>query len=176
MSKISSEYANALFMLAMENDCGKSYDEALDLVAEVFIKNPDYPKILASYSIPKDERTDLIEKAFAGSVPREVVSFLKLLCEKKHIGEFPDCAKQFKEMLCEINKVSNAKVTSAVELDDTEKKALKDKLEKLSGNSVVIDYTVDESILGGLIVEIDGKIMDSSLNKHLEDVKDVIKK
>lgn len=176
MSKISSEYAAALFELGMEKDSLESFADALELVSDVFMNNPDYPKVLSSYSIPLSERLDLIEKAFSGSVERDVVSFLKLLCEKKHIGEFLDCAKQFKDMLCEINKVSTAKVISAVRLDDDEKKALESKLEKLSGNKVVIDYEIDESILGGLIIEIDGKVMDSSLKKHLKEVKDVINK
>ena len=174
MSKISSEYAKALFMLAIENDCLESYDEALDLVSEVFINNPDYSKVLASYSIPLSERLDAIDKAFSGELPKEVLSFLKLLCEKRHISEFSECAKQYKDMVCDIQKLSNAKVTSAAELSENEKTALKEKLEKIGGHSVNIDYAVDKSILGGLIVEIDGKIMDSSLKKHLKNVKDVI--
>ena len=79
-------------------------------------------------------------------------------------------------MYDEICEVSNAKVTSAVELNETEKASLKEKLEKKSGHKIIIEYSVDKSIIGGLIVEMDGKIMDSSLRKHLKDVKDVISK
>ena len=46
----------------------------------------------------------------------------------------------------------------------------------MSGHTVMLDLTVDKSILGGIIVEIDGKVMDNSLKKHLKDVKDVISK
>ena len=55
-----------------------------------------------------------------------------------------------------------------------EKSSLEEKLEKKSGHKVMMEYVVDESILGGLIVEMDGKIIDTSLKKHLKDVKDVI--
>lgn len=174
MSEISSEYAKALFMLAMENEKGEEYGKALDLVSDAFLENPEYIEFLASPGIPLDERLGALESAFSGAVPRDVLSFLKLLCEKRHIAEFSDCVAQYKALLNELSRVSNAKVTSAVELSEEEKTALKEKLEKLSGHTVIPDYTVDKSILGGLIVEMDGRVMDSSLQKHLKDVKDVI--
>jgi len=175
MSKVSSEYANALFMLAVENDAGASYEEALELVRQVFTENPMYPKLLSSFSIPLEERLLALDKAFSASIPKEVLSFLKLLCEGRHIDEFPDCVAQYKAMMRSVNKVSKAKVTSAVQLDEAEKAALLEKLEKLSGNKVITEYAVDSSILGGLVVEMDGRIMDSSLKKHLNKIKDVIK-
>ena len=176
MSEISSEYAKALFMLAMENEHGGEYEKALDLVLDAFLKNPVYVDFLASPGISINERLDALEKAFAKAVPREVLSFLKLLCEKRYITEFEECVIQYKTFLNEVGKVSTAKVTSATKLDDKSKEALKEKLEKKSGNTVIIEYIIDKSILGGLIVEMDGMVIDSSLKKHLKDVKDVIKR
>ncbi len=176
MSEVSNEYAKALFMLAAETGNGKEYKEALGTVLEVFENNPMYPEFLSTFAIPLEERLNALETAFLDRVPRDVLSFLKLLCEKRHIGEFAECVKDYNEMYDEILKVSNAKVTSAVELSEDEKASLKEKLEKISGHKTLIEYTVDKSIIGGLIVEMDGKIMDSSLRKHLKDVKDVISK
>ena len=79
-------------------------------------------------------------------------------------------------MYDEISKISNAKITSAVELTEEEKMSLREKLEKKIGHKILIECVVDESIIGGLIVETDGKIMDSSLKKHLKEIKDVIKR
>lgn len=174
MSGISSEYAQALFMLAMEKDLGEDYAKALDLVADAFLQNPLYKELLESPGIPLGERLGVLEGAFSDAVPGDILSFLKLLCEKRYIAHFHDCAEQYKALLNEVNSVSNAHTTSAVELSEKEKDALKEKLEKISGHRVEIEYTVDPSILGGLMVEMDGKVMDSSLQKHLKDVKDVI--
>ena len=176
MSDVSNEYAKALFMLAAETGNGKEYKKALDTVSEVFENNPLYPEFLSTFAIPLEERLNALETAFSDAIPRDVLSFLKLLCEKKHIGEFDECVAQYSAMYDEICEVSNAKVTSAVELREDEKASLKEKLEKMSGHKTLIEYIVDKSIIGGLIVEMDGKIMDSSLRKHLKDVKDVISK
>ena len=174
MSGISSEYAQALFMIAMEKKQGEEFDKALDLVSDVFVENPMYMEFLESPGIPLSERLSALDSAFSADLPRDILSFLKILCEKRYIAQFHDCAAQYKVLLNEVNSISTASVTSAVELSESEKNALKDKLESLSGHTVVIEYTVDPLILGGLIVEIDGKVMDSSLQKHLKDVKDVI--
>lgn len=176
MSDISNEYAKALFMLAAETGKSKEYREALGTVSEVFENNPTYSEFLSTFAIPLEERLSALEVAFSDAIPRDVLSFLKLLCEKRHIGEFNECVVDYNAMYDEICDVSNAKVTSAVELSEDEKASLKEKLEKISGNKTLIEYTVDKSIIGGLIVEMDGKIMDSSLRKHLKDVKDVISK
>ena len=176
MSDVSYEYAKALFMLAAETGKGREYKDSLDTVAVVFDENPMYQEFLSTFAIPLEERLKALETAFSDKISRDVLSFLKLLCEKKHIIEFTECAKQYIEMHNEMDKISNAKVTSAVELSESEKTSLEEKLEKMKENKVVIEYIVDTSIIGGLIVEMDGKIMDSSLKKHLKDVKEVIKK
>ncbi|MBQ4146064.1 MAG: F0F1 ATP synthase subunit delta, partial [Clostridia bacterium] len=49
-----------------------------------------------------------------------------------------------------------------------------EKLEKMTGNTVLLDVEVNDSILGGMIVEIDGKVIDGSLQNRLNLVKDVI--
>ena len=176
MSEISNEYAKALFMLASEKQCAKVYKEALEAVEEVLNENPVYVDFLYTFSIPLEERLDALEKAFSTLIPRDVLSFLKILCEKKHITQFHECAKYYYELYNQTGKISNVKVTSAIELSDVEKAKLKEKLEKNGKKSVVIDYIIDESIIGGLIVETDGKKIDSSIKKHLKDIKDVISK
>ena len=176
MSEISNEYAKALFMLAVEKECSNDYKDALETVSGVFDKNPVYKDFLSTFAIPLEERLGALETAFSNAIPRDVLSFLKILCEKKRIAEFPECAAQYMAMYDEMAKISNAKITSALELTEEEKRALKEKLEKTSGHKMIIEYVIDKSILGGLIVEADGKIMDSSLKKHLKEIKDVIKR
>ena len=175
MSKPSYEYAQALYALATENECFEEYEKDLDLVLEVIGENPEYISLISCVSIPKEERLELIDRAFSGAVSTEILSFMKLMCEKNRIGDLCESIEEYKSMLQELYKVSRAMVTSAVELSVEQKSQLVAKLEKISGKKVIPEYFVDESILGGVTIEIDGKIMDSSLRRHLNDVKDVIK-
>ena len=175
MSKPSYEYAQALYALATENECFDEYEKDLDLILEVIGENPEYITLISCFSIPCEERLELIDRAFSGAVSTEILSFMKLMCEKNRLRDLCESIEEYKSMLRELHKVSRAKVTSAVELSTVQKALLEAKLEKISRKKVIPEYFVDESILGGLTIEIDGKIIDSSLRRHLNDVKDVIK-
>lgn len=176
MSEISKEYAKALFMLAAENKQEEQYGEALDAVLALFSENPQYMQLLSHPGISLAERFCVLEQAFKSAIPTQVLSFLKLLCEKNHIKHFDACVSEYQDLLSAMKKSSNARVTSAVALTEDEEKALTKKLEAISGRSVLLECIVDPSILGGLIVEIDGKVVNASIKGHLKDVKDVIEK
>lgn len=174
MTEINKEYGTALFMLAKEVDSVNEYAVALECVEEVFSGNPEYTDFLASPSIPMEERLSAIEQAFGSTLPDNVLSFLLLLCEKGHIRGFKHSVEEYKNLLDAQNHVSTALVKSAVELTEEQKEKLRDKLEIKTGNSVVLECFVDQSLMGGIVVEIDGKIMDASLKTRLHEVKDVI--
>ncbi len=176
MSEMAKEYAKALFELAKENSATEDYEKSLELLSEVFIENPQYLEFLSSPDIPLAERLDAFNKVFAEKLPAYVMSFVKLLCERKRMKYFNQCVTEYKNLINEVNRCSNAKVISVVELNEREKAELKDKLEKMSGHTILLECVVDKSILGGLIVELEGKTVDASIQGRLKNLKDVIGK
>lgn len=174
MMQMSKEYAEALFALACEENRSDEYGEALNTVSDVFEKNSEYIDLLSSPAIALNERLGLIESAFSSSLPEHIVSFLKLLCEKMRIRGFVECVSEYNKLLASTKRISTATVSSALELTSDEENALKKKLEKMCGHTVLIETIVDSSIIGGMIIEIDGKVIDASLRRRLSDVKDVI--
>ena len=103
-----------------------------------------------------------------------MVSWLQLLCEKGRIGYFRACVKEYRALLAAKEAVITARVSSAVPLTEEESKALKQKLEKISGQTVLLDRTVDPSLMGGVVVEMNGRVMDGSLRRRLRAVKEVM--
>ena len=174
MNDIGKEYAAALFMLAVEENSTEEYASALDMMKGAFSDAPEYMDFLASHGISLGERLSALESAFSGNVPEDVLSCVELMCEKGRIENFFEMADEFGALLDASKHVSVAKVTSAVELTDTEKASLCEKLKTVSGGDVEMEYYVDNSLIGGLIVELNGKIMDGSLRNRLREVKDVI--
>ena len=176
MTEIIKEYSTALFMLASETGSQKEYAGILNEIKKVFIDNPAYLDLLSSPSIPVVERLSVIDNAFGKDAPEYVLSYLKLLCEKGRIGEFIESVDEYNALLNASERVFTAKVTSAQELTLEEKDKLIQKLEKSYLGKVQAEYLVDGALLGGMIVEIDGKVMDGSLRRRLQDVKEVINK
>ena len=174
MTEISKEYAEALFALSCETGEEKQMMSALEEVQTALEQNPDFMELLASPSIPLGERLEAIERVFLGRIPEHGLSFLQLLCEKGRIGSFSACVKEYRGLLHMRESMITAKITSAVELTEAERAALKQKLEKKSGSAVLLDCSVDPSLLGGLIVEMNGTVTDGSLSHRLREVKEVM--
>ena len=174
MAQISKEYAEALFALACENGKEGSFMAALEEIGKIFEESPDYMDFLASPSIPLQERLNAIESAFGDAVPEYLLSWLELLCEKGRIGLFSECVEEYRALLNAKQSVVTAKVTSAVPLTDGELEALKKKLEKISRNTVLPVCSVDPTLLGGIVIELDGKVIDGSLRRRLQRVKEVM--
>lgn len=176
MNEISKEYGTALFALACEENAKHEYASALDLITGIFSEQPDYKVFLASPSIPLSERLEAIETAFATLVPEHLISYLQLLCEKGRINCFLESAEQYHALLDASEHIASVKVTSAIELTDAEKQKLSEKLETVYKSRVDVEYFIDANLLGGLIVEVDGKILDGSLRQRLREVKEVMNK
>jgi len=173
MMQMSKEYATALFMLASEENCQKEVSEALGRMVKTFEENSEYVDLLSSPAIPLSERLAAVDGAFS-SLHEYAVSFLKLLCEKRYVGFFADAAIEYENLLSASSNILTAKVTSAVSLTQEEENAVKEKLHAKFGNPVILETAVDSEILGGMIIEIDGKVIDASLRQRLGDLKDVI--
>ncbi|MBQ8136677.1 MAG: ATP synthase F1 subunit delta, partial [Clostridia bacterium] len=142
MNSISREYSMALFSLAAETHEEAAWGEALRTAAEVFEDEPAFVSLLSAPDIPRREREGIVEKAFSG-LPAPVVSFLKLLSVSGHIRLFPECLEEYTELLSNLERVTSARVRSAVPLKEDEKTRLREKLEKISGRKVTLILETD---------------------------------
>ena len=124
--------------------------------------------------MPLKERLGLLEEAFGTQVPEYVLSFTQLLCEKGHIRQFSACVQEYEALVRALSDVSAARIVSAVELTGEEKAALVQRLAALSGHTVEPTYEIDGSILGGVVVYMDDRVIDSSLRHKFKEIKEVI--
>lgn len=174
MTEQSKDYAEALYALAAETGEQEACLDGLTLAAELLADNPEYRELLANPAIPAAERFALLEGALSGAVPEQVLSFLGLLCAHGRIRSLDACVTEYRRLYQAAISLSTAYVTSAVALTDGQRERLQHKLEALTGHTVVLECTVDEALLGGMTVQIDGKVLDGSLRRRLHDVKEVI--
>ena len=174
MAGVSREYAQALFSLAQETQSEEAIYEGLKLVADLVRENPEILDFLAAPNIPMKERTGVLEKALAGNVPEYTLSFVQLLCEHGYIRELKGCVSDYEDLWNTARGLSTAQVVSAVALTEEEKRQLQQRLCAKSGHEVRLECSVDESLLGGLVVTLDGKVMDGSLKHRLNEVREVM--
>lgn len=94
-------------------------------------------------------------------------SFLLLVVEKGREGFIPMMYREFEQLVLDDQNTSVAEVTSALDLTPEECSELQQKLSKLTGRKVILRMQVDPSIVGGLIIKVDGKVLDASLKHRL---------
>ena len=176
MTQTSKEYALALFTLACEEDMLSEISEGLTLVLHQFRGNPEYVDFLASPNIATADRIEAIDAAFSDSVCEYVLSFLKILCSKGSIRDVYKIIHDFDDLYKTSKGIATARVISAVPLKADQRKKLREKLEKMCGKEIEMECIHSPSVLGGMIVYVDGKVLDGSLRRRLHDIKEVIEK
>lgn len=170
MTQTARLYGGSMYELAAEEKLTGIILEQMQLIRELFRENPEYVKLLMEPSIPKEDRTRLIEEAFGAQAERYLVNFLKLLCERNILMEYAGCCEEFARRYNVDHNIAEAVVTSAVALDEKQQAALKAKLEKISGKKVSLTVKVDTSVLAGLRVELEGKQLDGTVQSRLSGI------
>lgn len=170
MTEYARVYGGSLYDLAAEEQLTeKIKDEMLEIEA-LLEENPDYIKLLSEPSVKKEDRTKLIEDAFGNQAERYLVSFMKILCERGILTEYEGCTREFVRRYNADHNIAEAVVTSAVALNDEQLSALKSKLEKVSGKNISIVQKLDASVLAGIKVELEGKMLDGTVTGRMADI------
>lgn len=169
---IAKTYGEALFELAMEEKKLDSFLEETKMLALVLEQNPEFDKLMKNPRISKAEKQDVMGKVFAGVLSDEMNGFLALLISKERYGELKSIIQYFTDRVKEEMKIGVAFVTSATELSDEKKEAVKKRLlETTSYESMEMNYIVDKDIIGGMVIRIKDRVVDTSIRTKLAKMK-----
>ena len=174
MMQTEREYAVALFSLTAEENLTEDYLQHMKTIRTILAENQEYIEFLASPAIPLGERIASVEEAFGESFPEYAVSFLKVLTENGKIRSVFGCIDEFQTLAMTVSNRTTATVYSAVELSENQQTAICEKLRKVTGKTTDAVFIIDESLIGGLKIEVEGKTFDGSIRHRLQEVKDVI--
>ena len=169
MAKLVSKiYGDALFEIALEKDQLDHFLEAIEVVKKLLQENVSFGQLLNHPKVTKEEKVHIIEEAFGTYLPEEVVGMFVLLVEKGHATEIDSVLAYFIDRVKEEKKIGCVFVTTAIELNDAKKKTVEDRiLETTSYESLEMYYEVDESLIGGMVIRIGNRVMDSSIKTKL---------
>lgn len=176
MTDVAIEYAEALFMIASENNCLDEYKEKLGIIKSAVAESPEIIDLFDSPAILLSERLSVVDTIFGNEMPEYIVSTIKLLCENRCAKHIERIISEFFELSREAENRARAKVYYVEPLTNEQKAALEAKLEKVSKKTVDAEYIEDKSLIGGLKVVLDDKLLDGSVSGRLSKIKGVIGK
>ncbi len=169
---VSKVYGDALFETAMETGKLDTLYEEANALVPILEGNPELLTLLGNPQIVKEEKVAIIHQVFGQKVAEELLSFLSIIVEKDRQNDMIAIFRYFIDRVKEHKRIGAAFVTSAVELKDDQKAGLEKKLlETTSYVEFEMHYSVDPSLLGGMVVRIGDHVVDSSIKTRLYELK-----
>jgi F-type H+-transporting ATPase subunit delta len=168
---LARRYTKALFQLA--RDAGQ--EEAIGRQVDEFFaaySGSDLQTVLTNpaFDVASRKRV-LIQVGNTQQLSVLTIHFLSLLLERDRLGHLPGIVSCYRRLLNEAKGRVEAKVVSAAALDSALAERVRTQLRGMSGKDVVMKQEVDPSLLGGMMVELEGKVYDGSIRTQLEKMK-----
>lgn len=170
MAKLASKvYGEALFQIAVEENRVDEMMEEIGAVRKALEGNQELSVLMDHPKIIREEKVRLVENCFRGRVSDDVTGFLTVVVSKGRFQELPAIFDYLSVRMKEYKKIGVVTVKSAAELRGEQKERIREKLMATTDyRSLEIDWQVDESLIGGLVIRIGDRVVDSSLKYKLE--------
>lgn len=169
---ISKVYGDALFATAYEKSSIDTVYEEILFLKQVFEQNSVLKRFFDSPKISREEKIDTVKAVFKEQLSEDIIAFLVTVIEKSRQSEFTVIFDYFIKTVKEYKKIGVAYVSSACELEFEQKKVIEEKLLATTDyTSFEMHYSIDESLMGGMVIRINDRIVDSSIKTRLNDIK-----
>ena len=166
---VAGTYGEALYELAVEEKKEQAFLEEVNALVRILKDNPEFSEMMNHPKILKEEKQEALKNVFEGKLSQELTGFLVLILQKERYSEIDGILKYFIDRMKEHLKIGTAYVTTAITLKDSQKKQIEQKLlETTQYKSMEIFYNEDESLIGGMIIRIGDRVVDSSVKSKLE--------
>lgn len=165
--ELGKRYATALYDFASDHQLVPAIKEEIDLLAEVLHENAAFLQVFASPSVRLDKKKNFID-ALGNHFSREFHNFLQLMFEYDRMEVLPFVVTAFNARFDSDQKIGRGEVISATKMTDAQLEQLAGAYAKMNGlNDFHLENTVDSSLLGGVVLKTDGKVIDGSIRTKI---------
>ena len=165
---IADRYASALYELSSEVKCVDIVLKDLLIIKEYIKQNNDFSLLIRSPLIASIEKLKILQQILSDHSAHTLTSrFIYVISYNKRINFLSAIIARYYAINAEKRGDVIADITSAEELTDQQKNGIKDQLRSILGEKLSLNYKIDHKIIGGLIVKVGSKMIDSSLNSKI---------
>lgn len=169
---ISKTYGEALFELAVEENKVDSFAEEITALQQILRENGELGRLMNHPKIIKEEKLAVLKNIFEGKMDKELLGFLSLLITKDRYQETDSILQYFLDQVKELRGVGVAYVTTAQPLKEEQKLQIVEKLlETTKYEQMEMHYAQDQTLIGGMVIRIGDRVVDSSIKTKLEELQ-----
>jgi len=170
-STVANAYARSLLELANAQNQPTEVGQELTQIREVLDAAPEFEALVANPAVSQASRLELLERSFKGKVLPLVWSFVGVLNEKGRLGELRGIEAAYSDLLDQQFGKIEVDVTVAQRLEDWQLDQVRQAVSESLKRDAVVHQYVDESIIGGLILRVQDKLIDTSVRGQLATIK-----
>lgn len=175
MTEVATTYGQAMYDLARDEGKSQQILAELSVLDQSLSAEPEFIQLLGSPNIPKEERVQILDSSFRGKIDPYVLNFLKVLTEKGYIRHFSGCCQFYRQCYNKDNGIMPVVAYTAVPLSEELRRKLTAKLSTVTGKTIELDCRIDPETLGGVRLDFDGKQVDGTVRRRLEDIRGLLK-
>ena len=172
---VDHTYGQALYDVARERGIIEEVNEEYKAVSKVFHDNPQLRKLFLVPMISAMNKRDVAEKVFGGRISKELLNFILILIDKRRISAWDSIGRYYEKIVLENDGLTKGLLYSAMPVDKERLHAIEKKTGASIGKEVKLENRVDKSLIGGMRIYIDGKMIDASVKTRLENLRQRIK-
>lgn len=165
---VATRYASALAEEAQDTEAVATIDDDVALLRTTLDENEELARVFTSPVLSADQKERVVSALLDDHVSPLMMRFLKLLIEKKRAALITNILAAYRTLRDQQEGIVAVDVRTSHDLDDDEYAALIEALEALTNASVRLNVTTDESLIGGLVVQIGDRVYDGSVYHKLE--------
>ncbi|MGH6777359.1 MAG: F0F1 ATP synthase subunit delta [Bradyrhizobium sp.] len=176
VSGVSGRYATALFELARDEKCIDAVKADLDRFDAMLVESEDLKRLVRSPVFSADAQAKALSAVLdKAGITGISANFLKVLTANRRLFAVADVIRSFRALVARFKGEASADVTVAEPLSDKNLETLKAALKSVTGKDVTLNVQVDSSIIGGLVLKLGSRMVDSSLRTKLNSIKHAMK-
>jgi F-type H+-transporting ATPase subunit delta len=168
---VGATYAKPLLQLATEQNLATQVGDDLAQLVEVVRQNKTFGLYLSDPGVSHDERNATLKRVFNGKVSPLLQQFLGVLNHRNKLRYLPQIAKAYHQLLEDQLGNIEVDVTTAQRLSAEQVETVRQRVSAALGKNAIVHQYVDESILGGLVVRVQDKLIDASVRYQLQAIK-----
>lgn len=168
---IARIFAESLSEIGKSKNILPDLENELGTVTGLFYEEKELDGYFNSHDIPRQKKKEFIEKLFSGKLSDYVINMLKSTIGFNCINDLNEIYNEFIKQVDLIQNRQRVTVTTRFELDDSMRKNIKSALSKKLNKEIILDETIDENILGGIIIKISDLLIDGSIANQLKRIK-----
>jgi F-type H+-transporting ATPase subunit delta len=175
-SGMAGRYATALFELALEEKSIDAVKRDLDRFDAMLADSDDLRRLVRSPVFSVEEQSQALSAVLQrAGISGLAANFLSLVTHNRRLFAVAQMIKAYRVLVARHKGEMTAQVTVAAPLSDANLAALKDALKAVTKQDVQVDVNVDPAIIGGLVVKVGSRMIDSSLRTKLNAIKFAMK-